>query len=96
MTRVQCVLLDPHDAFDEISHELLLTLSSHRIALLDLPCGSGAGGIALLTTIKELRIAGIIPSTPLTVEIIGADISQSAWALAHSVARHPWPCVSEC
>src|SRR5262249_17856919 len=32
--RVQFVLLDPHGAFGAIPHDLLLTLSSHRISLL--------------------------------------------------------------
>ncbi|MEO6809544.1 MAG: hypothetical protein ABI353_10585, partial [Isosphaeraceae bacterium] len=83
-SRVQCVVLNPHAVFDDISHDLLLTLSSHRIALLDIPCGSGAGGIALITTVKELRTAGVIPNTPLSVDIFAADYSPSALDLYES------------
>jgi SAM-dependent methyltransferase len=77
-SRLQCVMLDPHKAFEGIPRDLLLTLSSHRISVLDVPCGAGAGTIAALMTLKELRIAGILPMTPLSVRILGADISPYA------------------
>ena len=71
-------MLDPHKAFEGIPRNLLLTLSSHRISLLDIPCGAGAGTLSALMTLKELRIAGILPMTPLSVKILGADISPYA------------------
>lgn len=83
-SRVLCVLVNPTGVFEEVSHDLIMTLSSHRIALLDIPCGSGAGGIALLTTMKELRVAGVVPSTPLSVDIFAADFSTSAIDLYES------------
>lgn len=79
--RVQCVLIDPNKTFGAIPHDLRMTLSSHRISLLDMPCGAGAGAISLLSTIKELRIAGTLPYTPLSVDIHGADISEHALSL---------------
>jgi hypothetical protein len=81
VSRIQCVMLDPQMSFAEISRDLLVTFSSHRISLLDIPCGSGAGAISTLLTLKELRIAGILPTTPLTVKILGADISEHALGL---------------
>ena len=78
VSRIQCVMLDPHDAFQGIPRDLLLTLSSHRISILDIPCGAGAGTISALMTLKELRMAGIVPMTPLSVKILGADISPYA------------------
>lgn len=83
-SRVQCVILNPHTVFADISRDLILTLSSHRVAVLDIPCGAGAGGIALLTTIKELRISNIIPSTPLSIDIFAADYSPAALDLYKS------------
>lgn len=77
-SRVQYVALDPTSAFGQISKDLALTFSSHRVSILDIPCGAGAGGIALLTTIKELRQADVIPTTPLSVDIFAADISPHA------------------
>ena len=81
VSRVQCVMLDPLKSFEDIPKDLLLTLSSHRILILDIPCGAGAGGISLLVTLKELRMAGILPMTPLSVRILGADLSPHALVL---------------
>lgn len=78
VSRVQCVLLDPHKVFAKIPHYLLTTLSSHRISILDIPCGAGASTISALATLKELRNARIVPTMPLSVSIIGGDISQYA------------------
>ena len=78
ISRVQCVMLDPLKSFEDIPKDLLLTLSSHRILILDIPCGAGAGAISLLVTLKVLRMNGILPMTPLTVRIIGADLSPYA------------------
>lgn len=78
VTRLQCILLDPNKSFANIPRDLLVILTSHRISLLDLPCGAGAGAISVLGTLKELRTAGIIPTMPLTMQILGADISPHA------------------
>lgn len=78
ISRVQCVMLDPHDSFAKIPRDLFVSLSSHSICILDIPCGAGAGSISALVTLKELRMANILPTTPLTVRILGADISKHA------------------
>jgi hypothetical protein len=78
VSRVQYVMLDPLKSFEDIPRALFLTLSSHRISVLDIPCGAGAGIISLLATLKELRAAGLLPILPLSVTILGADFSPSA------------------
>lgn len=78
VSRVQCVLLDPHRSLADIPRDLITTLSSHRIAVLDVPCGAGAATLSMLETVKELRKAGVLPTTPLSIDIIGADISPDA------------------
>lgn len=77
-SRVQCVLIDPFRSLADIPRDLLATLSSHRISLLDIPCGAGAATLAMLETLKELRKAGVLPTMPLSVDVIGADISTAA------------------
>jgi SAM-dependent methyltransferase len=83
VSRVQCVLIDPTRSFDDIPRDLLTTLSSHRISLLDIPCGAGAATLATLETLKELRKSGVLPTTPLSVNVIGADISTAALDFFH-------------
>ena len=80
LARVLCLLLDPDGRFAAIPRDLFLTLASHHLALLDIPCGSGAGGIALLGLLAELRVSGRLPMLPLTVSIFGADVSPHALA----------------
>lgn len=77
-SRVQCLLLDPHGSFANIPRDLLISLSSHRVAILDIPCGAGASMLSLLATLGELRATRLIPLTPLSIRILGADISTHA------------------
>ena len=81
LSRVQCVLLDPEDAFSEISRDLLSSMSSHRLAILDIPCGAGASLLSALSTLSELRRSRLLPMTPLSISILGADISSHALAI---------------
>jgi hypothetical protein len=91
VARVQCVLLDPMKVFEDIPSDLLLTLSSHRISLLDLACGAGAGTISALITLKELRQAKLLPIIPLSLRILGADFSAHALELYESQIKQLKP-----
>src|SRR5437773_1259714 len=48
-SRVVCILVDPVDVFASLPFDIFQSFSSHRIAVLDAPCGSGAGLLSLLT-----------------------------------------------
>lgn len=74
-SRLVRVLIDFPEKFPEITKRSHLIFSSGRIALLDIPCGTGAGSLALLSSLAELRKSGATPSTPITVTIYGGDIS---------------------
>ena len=74
-TRVESLVLDPASAFGRISSDLIATLSSGSISILDVPCGCGAAGVSLLTTIAALRANGLLPKLPLDVKITGGDCS---------------------
>jgi hypothetical protein len=80
-SRVQCLILDPTGAFEYIARDLLASFSSHHVAILDLPCGSGASVLSALSNLTELRRGRLLPTTPLTVSILGADISDHATAI---------------
>jgi len=76
--RVEYLLLDPKQKFGHISNNLLTVLSTGRIAILDIPCGTGAGIISLLVTIAELRANRTIIQLPLYIHITGGDFSKKA------------------
>jgi hypothetical protein len=76
--RVQNVLLDANSNFGTIPFEICQIFSSHSVSVLDVPCGTGAGGLALLSVIHELRKAGIIPRLPLNISMRGGDFSPHA------------------
>lgn len=73
--RVESLLLDPHIAFRSVSKDLVTSLSSGRISILDTPCGTGAVGASLLSTIAVLRKNGVLPKLPLDIHITGGDFS---------------------
>jgi len=73
--RVQSLALDPYHAFDSIPDDLLTTLSAGRVSILDMPCGTGAAGASLLSTIAILRDKNKLPREPLDVMITGGDCS---------------------
>lgn len=49
--------------------------SGGRIVLVEVPCGAGAGSLGLLSAIIEQRMAGLVPTLPLYVDIVGGDVS---------------------
>ncbi|RXJ81231.1 hypothetical protein [Arcobacter sp. F2176] len=76
--RVQFVVLDPKKYFLEISKDLKSTFSSGNISLLDIPCGTGAGILSLLSNLAELRQFSKVPRLPISIDILGGDYSKSA------------------
>lgn len=76
--RVESLVIDPENAFLKIPEDLLTIFFDGRISILDAPCGTGAAGASILTTIAALRKARVIPKEPLTVLITGGDLSQTA------------------
>ncbi|MGD9623363.1 MAG: hypothetical protein AB7U51_01785 [Arcobacter sp.] len=76
--RVQFVVLDPKKHFLEISKDLKSTFSSGRISVLDIPCGTGAGILSLLSNLAELRQFSKVPRLPIFIDILGGDYSKSA------------------
>ncbi|WP_169979846.1 hypothetical protein [Tautonia rosea] len=80
-TRIQNVVLDANDKFDDIPKDVLLTFSSHDVAILDIPSGHGASGLSLLSMIHELRAAKIIPQISLNVYLLAGDYSETSLEL---------------
>jgi len=76
--RVVLSLLDPNQKLSVVSDAYASIFAGGSVFLADLPCGSGAASISILTTIAQLRAEKVLPRLPLTVIIVGADISSPA------------------
>ncbi len=87
VVRVQHVLLDAQDKFGDIPKDVIQTFTSHRVSMLDIPCGTGAAGLALISVVHELRLAGIVPMLPLQIDILAGDISTHALAVYENQLR---------
>lgn len=82
--RIQSVVLDTQKTFGEIPRDIIHTFASHKVLFLDIPCGTGAAGLAVISVIHELRLAGLIPMLPLEINILAGDFSQSAMDIYQS------------
>lgn len=73
-----CAALDPHSRLHDVSNSMLSPLMGDRLLLIDTPCGAGAGGLALLDCVRELRAKSVLPSLPISVCIVAGDLSARA------------------
>lgn len=73
-----CAALDPHSSLHDVSNSILSPLMGDKVLLVDAPCGAGAGGLAILDCLRELRTKGVLASLPLSVRIVAGDISPKA------------------
>lgn len=76
--RVQFATLNPDGGMKEVSDAVLSTFSEGRIAVLDIPCGSGGASCGLVATLLELRDAKVMPRLPLSISILGGDFAPRA------------------
>jgi hypothetical protein len=89
--RIVCVLVDPSGDFGALPANVFQSFSNDRISVLDAPCGAGAGLLALLTTLAVAREKKRVPRLPLTVSVVGADISQTALDIYTGLAARITP-----
>lgn len=76
--RMQFVCADPSDDQPEVRDMVLDQLGDGQIHLLDLAAGNGAGTLAMLSLLCELRAQKAVPKLPLNVTIVGVDYSVEA------------------
>lgn len=82
-SRVMLSMLDPKQSLHRISDAFTQFFSGNKVFLADLPCGSGAASISILSVYCELRKQGLVPREPLDVTIIGGEISKFAQIYAN-------------
>jgi len=83
--RAALPILDPKDELGPASDRIIGALAGGKVAILDIPCGTGAGSAALLTTLASLREQDCIPCHPLQIRLLGGDKSEHALKVASSV-----------
>ena len=90
--RIEYLALDPNESLGNIPSDLLITLCDGRIAVLDVPCGTGAGILSLLGTIAELRRSKVVSSLPLYVHVTAGDCSPKALEIYEVILEEiqPW------
>ena len=93
--RVQLAVLDPHLHLPDIADAFAIVFSGGRVAIADLPCGSGAASLAILTTLAELRKHGLVPREPLDVVLIGGEIAERARCHAADVIANVKPILEQ-
>jgi hypothetical protein len=71
-------MLDPQSHMPHVADAFAQIFAGGRVAIADLPCGSGAAAITTLTVLAELRRQGRVPREPLDVVVIGGEISEDA------------------
>lgn len=81
VARAQYVCADPTNSQPDIRDMILDQLADGHIFVLDLAAGSGAGTLAILGLLCELRTNNCIPKLPLNVHIFGVDYSSDALLL---------------
>lgn len=89
--RVEFVAIAPDEKFSEVSDALMSTFSEGHVALLDIPCGTGASLEAIISTLLALRKAKVVPTLPLTISVVAGDASPKALEIYDSMISRLQP-----
>lgn len=76
--RVMLTILDPEQKLFNIPDVFARVFSGNKVFLADLPCGSGAASMSILSVLCELRKQSRVPRMPLHIVIVGGEISEYA------------------
>ncbi len=85
--RVLYPMVAPKNSFATISDAILSGFSDGHVALLDIPCGTGAMSCSVISMLTHLRAVGISPRLPLTITINGGDFSESALEIYNALMQ---------
>ncbi|MHC2069632.1 hypothetical protein ACYFX5_19340 [Bremerella sp. T1] len=78
VARTAFLMVDPNGQLVPVSTDLLTRLADGKIAVLEVPCGTGAGILGLLSTLAILRETKCVNSLPLEISVTAGDFSESA------------------
>lgn len=83
--RAQLAVLDPKNDVPQISNSFVSFLAGNSACLTDSPCGAGAAAFSFLAIVAELRAQNVLPRMPLTISLLGAELSAPARAYAQEM-----------
>lgn len=81
-------MLDPNNDLPKVADAFARVFSGGTVLLTDVPCGSGAAALSILSTIADLRRQERLPRYPLTVKLVGGELSEFARDYASSGTKH--------
>lgn len=76
--RVLLSMLDPKNELSKVSDAYSSIFSGGKVFLADLPSGSGAAVVTILSVLYDLRKNDVLPRHPLEIKIVTGEISESA------------------
>jgi hypothetical protein len=85
LARCQLAVLDPLDKLGDVSNGFIQCLAGNEVVVLDAPCGAAAAVLSMLCTMAELRKSKILPRLPLTVKLVGGELSPYAIDIAREM-----------
>jgi hypothetical protein len=86
--RVELAMLDPLNHLSDVADAFTRVFSGGTVLMVDVPCGSGAAALSILTTVAELRKCGRVPRYPLHVKLVGGELSEFARGYASDGIQH--------
>jgi len=72
------VSADPEAKLRVVQGAIFDSFTDGEVILADVPSGSGAGSLGILSSIYELRKAGLAATLPIRVKIVAGDFSERA------------------
>lgn len=81
--RVLLSMLDPKNELSKVSDAYSSIFSGGKVFLADLPSGSGAAVVTILSVLYELRSNNVLPRHPLEIKIVTGEISEVARGYAY-------------
>lgn len=94
--RAVYLCIDPLDALEDVSALIRQFFTDGRVLLIEVPCGAGAGTLGVLSALYEQRRAGRLPTLPLTVDVLGGDVSERAVEHFCWLVERMAPSLKEC
>jgi len=93
--RVLLSILGPNKELSTIADTYASIFSGGKVLLIDIPSGSGAAAISVLSALYELRKHNVLPRLPLEIFVLSGEISDFARSYNDEQLAHLIPLLEE-
>lgn len=93
--RILLSILDPNKELSTIADTYASVFSGGKVFLIDIPSGSGAAAISVLSALYELRKHNVLPRHPLNIFVLSGEISDFAKGYNDEQLAHLIPLLEE-